>query len=253
MFLIIGNMFRIKIHVFFYVMMFICLFTGNIVDYLIFTSVIIFHELGHIIGGILFSWNIKEVIILPFGGLTIFNNLINTSLFEQFIVVLLGPLFQIFYFLILSYFFDLSNSVIYYNYVLLLFNLIPIYPLDGSKFLYVFLCLIFPFKYSHLILIFISFLFIFVVVLFVGHFDLLIFLILLFLAFKCISELKNHSFIFNKFLFERCFNDLHFKRIRFVKYPSMMYLWCRHLFGVNEKYVTERDFIRKMFDNHYKL
>lgn len=253
MFLIIKNMFKIKIHVFFYIMMFVALFTGNIIDYLIFMCIIFVHELGHVFGGFIFSWRIKKIIILPFGGLTIFDNLINTSLFQQFIVTLLGPLFQVCFYFLISCFFNMPSSVVYYSFVLLFFNLLPIFPLDGSKFLYVFLCLIFPFKYSHLILIFVSFLFIVLVLLFIGHFDLLIYLVLLFLLFKCISEFKNHSVIFNKFLFERYSNNLYFKHVRYVSCSNMMYLWCRHLFDVNGIYVTERNYIGKMFDNDYKL
>lgn len=253
MFLIIKNMFKLKIHVFFYIMMFISLITGNIRDYIVFTLLIFIHELGHVFGGFLFSWHIDKIILLPFGGLTIFNNLINTSLFEQFIVTLLGPLFQILFYFILCYFFPISDSVRYYNFVLLVFNLLPIYPLDGSKFLYVLLCLIFPFRYSHLILIFVSILFIIFVCVFVGHFDFLVYLILIFLLVKCIEELRNHRLIFNKFLLERFTYDFDFKHVKYALNSNMMYLWCRHFFYVNGNYVTERDFIRKMFDNHYKL
>ena len=251
MFLIIKDIF--KIHAFFYVVMFISFITGNIRDYLIFTSIIVVHELGHIFGGVLFSWKIKEVIILPFGGLTIFNKLINTSLFSEFIVTLLGPLFQIVFYLIISHFFILSHSVSYYNFVLLIFNLLPIYPLDGSKFLYVLLCLLFPFKYSYLILIFISFMFIFFVIVFVGHFDLLIYLILLFLFIKSFSEYRNRGLIFNKFLFERYCYDLSFRCLRKVNSVNGMYLWCRHLFFIDGKYITERNYMRKRFDNNSNL
>ncbi len=253
MFLIIENISKVKIHFFFYVMMFVSLFTGNIIDYLIFTSIIVVHEMGHILGGLFFSWKIEKIIVLPFGGLTIFNNLINTSLFQQFVVTFLGPLFQVLFFLIIRNFFCLSDSVIYYNFVLLFFNLLPIYPLDGSKFLYVLLCFLFPFKYSHLILLFISFLFIFIVFIFVGKFDFLVFLIMFFLIFKCVCEFRNHSVIFNKFLFERYCYDFNFKHLKVVRSINGMYLWCRHLIYTDKKYVTESNYIRKMFDNNSDL
>ena len=98
MFLILKSLFKIKIHLFFYIFMFISLATGNFWNYIIFTSIIIVHEMGHILSGLFFSWKIDKVIILPFGGLTVFNVLINTSLIEQFIVALMGPLFQVLYF-----------------------------------------------------------------------------------------------------------------------------------------------------------
>lgn len=251
MFLTIGNIF--KIHVFFYIVMFVALITGNIRDYLIFISIIIVHELGHITGGVIFSWNIKEVILLPFGGLTVFNNLVNTSLLEEFIVVLLGPLFQIVFYIFINHFFIISDRVVYYNFILLIFNLLPIYPLDGSKFLYVLLCLLFPFKYCNLILVFVSLMFIFLVIVFIGRFDLLIFLILLFLFIKVVFLFKNHDIIFDKFLFERYNYNLYFKRVLKVNRINDMYLWCRHLFFDGNKYVSERKILSKRFDNSSKL
>lgn len=253
MFLIIRNTFKFRIHFFFYVVMAIALFTGNIIDFLIFTSIIVVHELGHIFGALMFKWDIKEVVILPFGGLTVFNQKINTSLLEQFIVTLLGPLFQIVFFALISNFFSLSKSVIYYNFVLLVFNLLPIFPLDGSKFLFVFLCMIFPFKFSHLLVIFISFCTIVFLFFLVDYFDFLIFLILLFLIIKLVLEFSNHRLIFNKFLFERysyCFN---FKKIKIIKNINSMYLMCKHVFLVDGEYITERNILRKRFDKYNKL
>lgn len=245
-FLIIRNIF--KIHIFFYFIMFICLFTGNIIDFLIFTCIIIVHELGHIVGGLLFSWKIEKIILLPFGGLTIFNNNINTSLFEQFIVTILGPLFQVIFYFIFSSLFDISSSVTYFNFVLLFFNLLPICPLDGSKFLYIVLCLFFPFKVAHFLFVLVSFVCIFVIFFFFCHFDLVILLILLFLFFKVMCEFRNHHLIFYRFLFERYSYKFHFKHVKMVNSTNEMYLWCRHLFFVDNNYVTEKKFLSKLFD-----
>lgn len=250
MFLIIKSIFRI--HPFFYILMFICFFTGNIRDFFIFFSLIVVHEFGHILFGLLFSWKIEKIIFLPFGCLTIFNNLVNTSLFEQFVVTLMGPLFQIIFFLIINYFFNIPSCVCFFNYILLFFNLLPIYPLDGSKFLYILFCLFIPFKYCFLLLLFVSLVFIFLVLVFV-EFDLLILLVLFFLFFRVVFKLKNIKVIFYKFLFERYIYDFHFKYIKRVNSLSGMYLWCRHLFYDDKKYVSEREKLLKMFDKRYKL
>ena len=216
MFLILKNLFKVKIHLFFYIFMFISLITGNFWNYIIITSIIIVHEMGHILSGLIFSWKIDKVIILPFGGLTIFNTLINTSLFEQFIVALMGPLFQVLYFLILNYFFHLN----------------------------VILCLLFPFKYSHILFLIVSFICI-LVLFFYFKFNLILYLILLFLFVKTISEFINHKRVFNRFLLERYIYDLQFKCVKVVSGVDRMYLWCRHVF---KKSVTEREYLLKMFD-----
>ena len=108
----------------------ICLITGYIKFFLFFTFLILFHEIGHIFAGIICKWKIKEVIIMPFGGLTIFNNKINHSLKEELFVSLSGPIFQ----LIIGFFIK-NNILLNIHYSLLLFNLIPIYPLDGGRIL----------------------------------------------------------------------------------------------------------------------
>lgn len=253
MFLIIKNIFKVKIHFFFYITMMVALFTGNIIDFLNFTSIILIHEFGHLFGAFLFKWNIDKIIILPFGGLTIFNQKINTSLFQQFIVTILGPLFQFFFFFVINFFFDISSNVIYYNFILLVFNLFPIYPLDGSKLIYIILCYIFPFKISHLLMIVISIFFIIFVFCFISNFDFLIFLIMFFLLKSSIKELCDHKMIFNKFLLERYNYNFDFKKTRFVKNINYMYFCYRHVFLMDKKYITEKNMLRKRFDKYNKL
>ena len=253
MFLITENISKVKIHFFYYVFMFLCFITGNIRDYLIFTFIIIVHELGHIVGGLIFSWRVDKVIILPFGAVTIFNCFINTSLFQQFIVTLLGPLFQILFFLIIRNLFFLSDRVVFFNNILLIFNLLPIFPLDGSKFVYIFLCFILPFRCVVLFIIFVSFIFIFFVAIFFGKFDLMVFLILFFLSVRCFNEFKNRYIIFNKFLFERYSNDFKFRCIKVINSFDEMFLWCGHIFIDGDRFISEKKKLLKMFDKHYKL
>ena len=44
---------------------FICFLTGNFKNFIIFSSIIIVHELGHIIGALIFKWKIDKIILLP--------------------------------------------------------------------------------------------------------------------------------------------------------------------------------------------
>lgn len=53
-------------------------------------------------GLLYYKWRIEKIIILPFGGLTIFNEFVNKRIKEEFVILILGPLFQItFYYLLL--------------------------------------------------------------------------------------------------------------------------------------------------------
>lgn len=227
------------------------LITGHFRDFITFTIIIIIHELGHIVGGIIFNWKINQIILLPFGAITIFKTLINTKIKEQLIISILGPLFQIIFFLIIKQFTNLSPKIIYYNYALLIFNLLPIYPLDGSKILNSTLNLILPFKTSHIISNIISVLIL--LLMFLNIQSLIVLLTIIFLSIKVIKEIYNHKYILNKFLYERYNYDINFKKEKTVSNINKMYLNCRHIFFIENKYYTEKKLLSIMFDNQYKL
>ena len=99
-----------KIHILFYITGLICFITGFFKNFIIFTSIILIHELGHITSALIFKWNIEKVIILPFGGITIFNERIDKSLLEEFIIAIMGPIFQIIFMIIFK------ENTLFYNY-----------------------------------------------------------------------------------------------------------------------------------------
>ena len=229
-----------KVHPFFYIFAFICIITGYFKNFLIISFIIIFHETGHIIASILFNWKIDRVILLPFGGITIFNELINRPLKEEFIIAIMGPLFQSILFLI-----D-NNLFRTYNLYLFIFNLIPIIPLDGSKILNIFLNKFLPFKMSHIVSIIISF--ISLSLIFFIKFNLIIYIALIILFIKRFKELIDHNYLFNKFLLERYMNNFKFYKTKIVSDKIYMKRDYKHLFKINNKYIEESVFLLKLFD-----
>ena len=141
-----------KIHVLYYVVALVSFLTGNFKNFIIFSAIIIVHETGHIVGAWIFKWKIDKVILLPFGGITIFKENIDKSLKQELIIALLGPLFQILFYLI----FKDNATFNHYNMAILLFNLLPIYPLDGSKILNIFFNELVSFKKTHMLTIVVS-------------------------------------------------------------------------------------------------
>ncbi len=229
-----------KIHIFFYIIGFICFITGNFKNFIIFSSIIIVHELGHIIGALIFKWKIDKIILLPFGGITIFNENVDKSLKEEFIIAILGPLFQIVFYLIYK-----DNLIFnYYNIAILLFNLLPIYPLDGSKIFNVIFNIFFPYKLSHILSIVLSFIFIILIILY--KIDLS--LILIFIVVELFKEIIKHKYYFNKFLLERYLYDFNYKKHKVIKNINSMYKQTKHIFNINNKFYTEKEIIRKVFD-----
>ena len=211
-------------------------------------SIILFHELGHIVCGLLFKWKINKIIILPFGGLTVFSEYINRPIKEEFLVCLGGPLFQIIYYFIISNFINITG--LHYN--LLIFNLLPIVPLDGSKLLNLFFNNLFPFRLSHILTNIISFILIFFLLgyLIKHNWNLLFFLTIILLIIKTINEFTTTNYVFNKFLLERyikCSDIRKTKQIEGVNLKKM-YRDYKHIFFYDKNYYTERDIIRKRFD-----
>lgn len=247
------NISKIRFHPLFYLVVIISFLTGHFHDFFTFLSIILFHEFGHILGGIIFKWNIKEVLILPFGALTIFKEGLNKPLREEFFIAVLGPIFQIIFYLLLKNRWDIA--VIHYS--LLFFNLLPITPLDGSKILNVLFNKLFPFKRSNWLTnmtssIVVVFLIIFS---FIYRFNLLILLVFFFLVVKIYNEIQNEDLVFQKFLYERYYFPRKHKKLRKIYRidVSKIYKDCRHLFYDDKKSYTEREILRKRFDFKGKL
>ena len=241
--MIIKNIFRI--HPFYYFFALVSVFTGNFKGFIIFSSIIIVHELGHLLMALFLNWKVEEVLLLPFGGITVFCEDINRPMIEEFLILICGPLFQVFF-----TYFNRGNEILFnYSIILLLFNLLPIFPLDGSKFLNLFLNLFFSFKKSHLLTIYFSFLVIFFMIL-KCDFNLLLILIILFIFFKVIDEFKNHINIFNRFLLERYIKDFGFKKSKVIKSDKLgkMKRDYRHVFFDGKCYITEKQMLKKRFD-----
>ena len=220
---------------------------------MIFMTIILFHELGHILVGVLFRWKIEKVIIMPFGGLTIFQELINKPILEEFLVCIAGPIFQTIYYIFISRCIDIKNM----HYSLLLFNLLPIVPLDGSKLLNLLLNKLFPFRLSYIMTNVLSIVlsFLFLIIIIYMNWNFILFLTLLLLIKKTIKEIKNTNYIFNRFLLERYINDINIKKIKQIEGIKLqkMYRDYKHIFISDKNYYTEREIIRKRFDLKRKL
>lgn len=224
-------------------MAFICFFTGQFKSFLIISLITLIHELGHLLGAIYYKWHIEKVLLLPFGGLTIFKEDINRPLKEEFIILILGPIFQMIF---VNLIFNFKQAVTISN-TLLFFNLLPIVPLDGSKLLNIIMNKITSFKKSYLFTIYVSFLFIFFVLI-KTSFNLIIIIALFFTLIKLIESLKQKSAIFNRFLLERYMKNYNFKKRKIIKSVDDMKRDYKHLFKIGNSYVSEREKLKKRFD-----
>ena len=138
--------FRIDLKIFLFVILFY--FTKQIEIYTYMMIFAFIHELGHLITGLLMKMKPEKMELLPFGIAISFK--INVEEYNQkikkgnmlevkkIIVALAGPITNLLIILItfnLNIDIDKSLTIIYTNLLIMIFNLLPIYPLDGGRIL----------------------------------------------------------------------------------------------------------------------
>ena len=131
---------KLEFHYTYIIMAFGLVITGHFANLIIFTSLIIIHEMGHYLTSILLSYKVDKIKIYPYGGLTILDKKINTKIEKDLLVALSGIIMQSIYFGII--FFLYKNGIVreyiynlfrLYHNSMIIFNLLPIYPLDGGR------------------------------------------------------------------------------------------------------------------------
>jgi len=238
-----------NIHPLTYLFIFISLFTAKFKSIILFMSLIIFHELGHLLTAKLFNWKIDKIYIYPLGGLTRFNDSINKPFHEEILVTIMGPIFQI----ILSFFLiNIDQNITVYNKLLLIFNLFPIIPLDGGKLLNCFLSIILPYKISLNLIIRISYIMYLLLSLYFFNNIKSLFFIVVFISliFKIWEEDRKKDFYFNKFLLERYLYFFKFKRDILIDNVKKMYKYRNNIIMKNNKLLNEKEAIKSLFNKN---
>lgn len=235
--LIVKNIFnKLKISSWTFVYILVFLLSGLFKEFISLAILIFFHELGHILISYIFKWEITKIEIFPFGGNIKFTNTLNKPLTQEFLIAISGIVCQSIIFLLLKYFIKdtyFIKVLNQYHYTLFWFNLLPIFPLDGSKLLECILHNFFNVKTTIKIEVFVSFLLIlFLVSKF--HYNYSFIAMLVFLFVKNITYLKNIKYTYQKFLFDKYkmgnksnkekrvdnINKLYRNKVCFIKYKD---------------------------------
>ena len=212
--------------------------------------------MGHVFFIKLFKYRIVSIELFPFGGFTIIDKKINTSINKDILISFGGILFQLITFLVVYLFKDAFNNItynliIYYNFILMMFNLIPIIPLDGNNIIHLLLEKIFSYQVSYFLNFTISivFLIIFVAINYVYRLD--NYFIVSFLLYKIIIYIKNYKYMYNRFLLERYLYKFKYNKInnntKDIKYLRKNVL---HYFKNNNKYISEINKLKEYFNNN---
>lgn len=181
--------------------------------------IIIVHEMGHFLTGCFLKLKVKEISLFMFGGVTIFDEDLNLNIFKELLVVVMGPVVQMLFYMLVYYFYtkgfvsvSTMKKVSTINLILLEFNLLPILPLDGAKILNNILDLILSYDLAHKVSLAVSFLALPLVFLFDNK--LIIILVVISLLVRLFEEINWHKFRINKLLLERKLKGIKFKKLR---------------------------------------
>jgi stage IV sporulation protein FB len=204
---------HVHIHPLLWLVIALSIVTAHFVELCMLLGIIFVHEMGHAAAASFFSWRIKKISLLPFGGVAEMDEHGNRPLKEEAIVVLAGPLQHVWMVAgayVLQFFNlfpeDLFPLFIQYNFMILIFNLFPVWPLDGGKLVFLLLSLKDSFSNAHRLTLIISFISLFlfsVVILITAPAHINVWVIIGFLFFSLYYEWKQRRFIFIRFLLER--------------------------------------------------
>ena len=119
-----------EFHYTFLILAFSLILTGYFANLLVFTSLIVIHELGHLCSSLILGFKVDKVIIYPYGGMIKYNDLINKNINDELVLAISGIIFQSFYYVIIGYLYQLGyireyifNLFTLYHYSMLFFNL----------------------------------------------------------------------------------------------------------------------------------
>ncbi len=238
-----------RVHFLTYILILLVMLCGRFNYLLIISFIILFHDLGHIIVMRIYKIKINRIVILPFGSIIDSGIKYNEESYIKFFIGIAGVFNQLILYLLFYYLYryGLISYLSYciflkYNKYIIVFNLLPIYPLDGLKIVSSLVENIVPYKFH---LYFINILSIVSIVLLVWltnfSFDLLN--IIFVLIYKTYEEIFNIKIIFYKFLLERYLYDKEYKRIKYLNSIEKIYK-NRYNFINN---VSERKILNKLF------
>ncbi len=246
---------NIEFHYTYLIMLVGLVLTGHFVNVFIFTSLILIHEMGHAFASLLFKYKVEKIIIYPYGGITKVNKLVNTRIWKDILVAISGVLFQTIYFFIIYIFTKnglvreyVYNLFLTYHKSMMIFNLLPIIPLDGSKIINLILSKYLNFNMANNMTVIIS-LIVIVILLFSDIYENNYSIVMtLGVLFQNIYKFyKEISFVYNKFLLERYLYNFNYSKVKVIKDRNKMYKNCHHLFIKNGKMMDEKRYLNNIF------
>ncbi|MFB4166605.1 site-2 protease family protein [Virgibacillus sp. JSM 102003] len=233
----------IHIHPILFIFIIVSFLTGTFIELMVILGIVLFHELGHFTMAKVFKWRIRGIMLWVFGGVMDTDENGTKPLVEEVLVTIAGPIQHLFIYMLLLLL--SANSIVpssiielafFYNSAILLFNLLPIWPLDGGKLIFQILSTLLPYRKAYDYVIIFSIctcsLFLIVQLLFIP-FTLSAFILFLFLLMENRSDWKQRYYVFIRFLLRRYQGETYIK-------------------GVHPMEVSHDSFLMDIFSNFHR-
>lgn len=228
--------------------------TGYFYNLIIFTSLILIHELGHFLMCLRYKIKVNKIIIYPYGGLIKLDDIVNRDIDEELLIAIMGVFFQTLYYTVIIILYKnnyireyVFNIYTMYHYSMLIFNILPIYPLDGFKICNLILSKFICFKLANYLSFILSL--IMIVILFImgisNYSYMMVIFILIDNTYKYYNKLR---YIYNKFILERYLYKYNYRKIKIINNKDKMYKNKTHIFKMGKKYIEEKEYLRNLVE-----
>ena len=231
----------------------IVLLTGYYKLFFTYFLVNLIHELGHVIMALFFKVRVNKIKLNIFGFSADIENIDYLKRYKQILIIIMGPLtyFISLYLIKELYLYDFISLVTYYkalsvNKYLVLFNLLPIYPLDGGRLLKVISDKLFTFKVSRIITYSVSFLMMIGFVIYTGECKQ--YLMYIFLIGSFITNILSLDKEWKKFLLSRYYLNNNYRDKLHSHHD--LYIQKNNYLLINKNIFTEKEAIKELLMNH---
>ncbi len=235
-----------------YLLILLGLLSGYIKNIFIILIIVLIHELGHVFFFYLFKIEIESIVIYPFGGVSKVNKKIHERIYKDVLISLGGIMFQFILFIMFYYMYkcglivrstyDMFNT---YNNSVILFNLIPMIPLDGSKLLMSLLLKFLSFKLSYIVNVIVGIISLVLFIVYNMVFRVNDLVIYVFLIINIIKVIREYKYVMNRFYLERVLFDNYYDGIVNNSSLDRMKIDKYYYFKEGSKFINEKKYILK--------